>query len=128
MQTLNPRAKFFGVATILFAIVTAGLSVLLGLAALGFGAAVAVSGAKGSIGFGAALGVAGVTGACIGLIVSALKGWVGVLICQGRKLGLLLGLLFAVMGVISGFGGAWTTLAWGAFGLWALWTSRGQFR
>ena len=30
--------------------------------------------------------------------------------------------------VFSGFGGAWFSLAYGAFGLWALWTSRQQFR
>ncbi len=126
MKQLSTRASLFGLLTLVFAALSAVFCVFIAFGALGLGTWVALA-KGGSFGGGAAIGAFGVFAAVIGLMISAVQGFSGLLIMRGRKLGMALGLIFAGLAVLSGFGGAWMSLAYGAFGIWALWTSREQF-
>lgn len=123
---LNARVRVHGLVSIVFALYSAAMSAFLGLASLGLGAAFAFNPDL-PTGFGAAFGAFGVAASLAGIGLSAFGGVVAVWILRGRKLGLFFGLGLAVLAVASGFEGNWTTLGWGVFGLWALWTSRKQF-
>jgi hypothetical protein len=127
MTKLDTRVTLFGLCTLVFAAASALACVALALAALGMGTLIAFA-PDGSFGFGAALGAFGTVAAFIGLLVSAVQAYAAVLVMRGRTLGLVLGFVFAGLATLSGFDGEWLTLAYGLFGLWALWTSRSQFR
>ncbi len=127
MTKLGTRVTLFGLVTLVFAAASALACVALALASLGIGTLIAFA-PDGSFGFGAALGAFGTVAAIIGLLVATVQAWAAVLVMQGKSLGLVLGFVFAGLATMSGFGGDFVTLAYGLFGLWALWTSRGQFR
>jgi hypothetical protein len=127
MTKLSTRASLFGLLTLVFAGLSAAVCVLLAFGAMGLGTWVALA-EGGSFGGGAAIGALGVFAAFVGLVFSAVQGFARVLIMRGRTLGMVLGFLFAGLAVMTGLGGAWMSLAYGAFGLWALWTSREQFQ
>ena len=129
MQKLATRVSLFGLATLVFAAASALACVALALASIGFGTLIAFA-PDGSFGFGAALGAFGIVAALIGLLVAAVQAYAGALVMRGRTLGLVLGFIFAGLATLSGFSAGFDplTLAYGLFGLWALWTSRGQFR
>jgi len=127
MTKLSTRASLFGFLTLVFAGLSAVLCLFIAFGAVGLGTWVAFMDG-GSFGGGAVLGTVGVFAAVVGLIFSAVQAYAGLLIMRGHKLGMALGLLFAALAVLSGVGGAWPSLAYGLFGLWALWTSKHQFR
>jgi hypothetical protein len=127
MTKLNTRVSLFGLLTLGYAAMSVLVCILVGLSAMGLGTYVAFAD-DGSFFAGAAFGALGVFAAVIGLAVAAVQGIAGLAVMRGRKLGLLLGFVFAGLAVLSGFGGGLVGLAYGVFGLWALWTSRHQFR
>lgn len=127
MTKLSTRVSLFGLLTLVFAALSAVFCVFIAFGAVGLGTWVAFMDG-GSFGGGAMLGTLGVFASVVGLIFSALQAYAGLSIMRGRKLGMALGLMFAALAVLSGFGGAWVSLAYGLFGLWALWTSKHQFQ
>ncbi len=127
MTNLSTRASLFGLLTVVFAAISAAVCVLIAFGSLGVGTWLALA-KGGSLGGGAAVGALSMFAAFVGLVFCAVQGFAGVLIMRGRKLGMALGLLFAGLALLSGFSGAWMSLAYGGFGIWALWTSREQFR
>lgn len=124
MSTLSPRAKVYGLFSLLFAALSAVACVFLILGALGLSAWVAFD----EPGVAAAIAGFGVFGGIVGLGFSAVQAYGAVGILNRRKVGMWIGLVFAAMSLLAGLSGAWFSLAWGGFGLWALWTSRQQFR
>jgi hypothetical protein len=129
MHKLDTRVTLFGLVTLVFAVASAFACVAFALASLGIGTLVAFA-PDGSFGFGAALGAFGTVAALIGLVVAAVQAFAGLLVLRGRTLGLVLGFIFAGLAVMSGVGADFDlmTLGYGLFGVWALWTSRAQFR
>lgn len=124
MDTLSPRAKVFGLFSLLFAGLSALACVFLILGALGFGVSVFFD----SPGAAATIVGLGFFGGVVGLAFSALQAYGALAVLARNRVGMWIGLVLSTMSVFAGFGGAWFSLLWGAFGLWALWTCRHQFR
>ena len=126
---LNTRVLLAGWGTValsIYGVVACGAMIL---AFLGFGgmAAVAGDGIRGFIG-GLGFGLLGALVALIGLVLSLCQGLVGLMVLNGKRLGMGIAVLFGVLGVIANtLGGAWLAAAWCGFVVWALVSSSKQF-
>lgn len=126
---LNTRVLVAGWGTValsIYSVVACGAMILL---FLGFGGAAAVAG-KGIGGFvtGLGFGIFGAFLALVGLFLSLCHGLVGLMILNGKKLGLGIGLALGVLGVLGNtMSGNWLWAAWSVFVVWALITSARQF-
>ncbi len=128
---LPTRSVVFGLLSLAYALYSAFACLLLAIASLGFGTLFALD-PEVPTSFGAAFGLFGVAAASIGLVFCAVQFAAGVWILQRRRIGWALGFAGAALSVIGAFGSdfgiEWWNVAWGAFGVWALWTSRAAFR
>ena len=120
------RVVIFGLGNVLLGLLGALICVGVLLSSLGLGVLVAASSLR-HIGAGFMLGAFGSIVSLGLLALCLLQAYIGAAVLRGRSLGLVGGVLIAALYVLTSWGTSLGFLAFGLFGLWALFTRRSQF-